>query len=70
MSISSRSKNSMAVGTAAICRRRGTMSMQLSRFSKGITRVRVNFGAGISFKVTSVRMHRVPSEPITRSLIS
>ena len=60
----------MAVGTKGSSSTLGTMSAQASRLSKGITRVQEQVGAGRSFSVTSVRIHSVPSEPITRSLIS
>ena len=70
MSMSSRSKNSTAVGTKGSRSSTGTQSMQVSRLSKGMTRVQVQLGAGISFKVTSVQTHRMPSEPTTRSFTS
>ena len=70
ISISSRSTNSMAVGTKGSSSTFGTMSAHSSRLWNGITRVQVQVGAGRSFKVTWVRIHKVPSEPMTRSLIS
>ena len=57
----------MAVGTKGSSSTFGTISAQSSRLPKGITRVLEQVGAGSSFSVTCVRMHRVPSEPITRS---
>ena len=60
----------MAVGTNGSSRTFGTMSAHSSRLLNGITRVQVQVGAGRSFKVTWVRIHKVPSEPITRSFTS
>ena len=44
----------------------GTVAIQSSRFSYGMIRLMVSFGAGISFKVSSVMIPKVPSEPIIR----
>ena len=47
-----------------------TMSAHSSRLLNGITSVQVQVGAGSSFNVTSVRIQRVPSEPMIRSFTS
>ena len=52
ISISSLSRNSMAVGTNGNSRTFGTMSAHSSRLLNGITRVQVQVGAGRSFSVT------------------
>ena len=44
----------------------GTVAIQSSRFSYGMIRLIVSFGAGMSYKVSSVMMPSVPSEPIIR----
>ena len=70
MSINSRSRNSIAVGTNGSSSTFGTMSAHSSRLLNGITSVQVQVGAGSSFNVTSVRIQRVPSEPMIRSFTS
>ena len=60
----------MAVGTNGSSKTFGTISAHSSRLLKGSTSVQEQVGAGRSFRVTCVRMHKVPSEPMTRSLIS
>ena len=70
MSISSRSRNSIAVGINGSASTSGTMSAHSSRLPNGMTSVHEQVGAGSSLSVTCVRMHSVPSEPMTRSLIS
>ena len=70
ISISSLSRNSIAVGTNGSSSTFGTMSAHSSRLLNGITSVQVQVGAGSSFNVTSVRIQRVPSEPMIRSFTS
>ena len=45
---------------------RGTVEMQVARSSKGQMRLTVCLGAGMSLRVSSVMMPRVPSEPMMR----
>ena len=56
----------MAWGFRWLWRSLGTVEMQVGRSAKGTTKLMVAPGAGISFKVSSVMMPRVPSEPIIR----
>ena len=60
--------NSTAVGSHPHPSTWGTALMQASRSSNGTSRDRFTFGSGISFTVSRVRIPRVPSEPIIRSI--
>ena len=44
----------------------GTVEMQAFRSSKGAMRLTVALGAGMSLRVSSVMMAKVPSEPQIR----
>ena len=60
------SKNSSAWGLKPSRVILGTVEVQASRSSKGTIRLMVALGAGMSFRVSSVMMPSVPSEPHSR----
>ena len=70
ISINSLSKNSIAVGTNGRSNTFGTISAHSSKLLNGITNVLEHVGAGNNFNVTSVKIHKIPSEPITKSFTS